>query len=169
MEALERERADAERATAKREEALERKRADLRRVEEAVRASVERRREEERKYYNAMRARTEARTEEEIAVAEKELKAEEARVRATNEAREASFAGTRGGGHAGHGRRRAGRTDGRFVRARNRTRDVGDRPGALFAGGTPRATGLGAPGTNTPRCYDPRRRRSPDAVVSNGQ
>ena len=98
MEALERERADAERATAKREEALERKRADLRRVEEAVRASVERRREEERKYYNAMRARTEARTEEEIAVAEKELKAEEARVRATNEAREASFAGTRGGG-----------------------------------------------------------------------
>ncbi|ACO68290.1 predicted protein [Micromonas commoda] len=98
MEALERERADAERATAKRTEALERKRADLRRVEEAVRASVERRREEERKYYNAMRARTEARTEEEIAVAEKELKAEEARVRATNEAREASFEGTRGGG-----------------------------------------------------------------------
>ena len=64
---------------------------------------------------------------------------------------------------------RAGRTDGRFVRARNRTRDVGDRPGALFAGGT-HATGLGDSTRDAPpRCYDPRRRRStptPSSVTS---
>lgn len=101
MEALERERTQAERATAKREEALERTRADLRRVEEAVRISVERRREEERKFRVWRSSQKLARTEEEIAVAEKELKAEEARTRATNEAREASF----GGGPSGGGTR----------------------------------------------------------------
>ena len=94
--ALERERADAERAAVTREEALERKRADLRRVEREVLDAVERRREAERRFRDAARDRTDARTEETIAVAEREVKAEEARVRATNEAREASFVASGG-------------------------------------------------------------------------
>ena len=94
--ALERERVDAERAAVKREEALERKRADLRRVEREVLDAVERRREAERRFRDAARDRTDARTTETIAVAEREVKAEEARVRATNEAREASFVASGG-------------------------------------------------------------------------
>ena len=94
--ALERERADADRAAVTREEALERKRADLRRVEREVLDAVERRREAERRFRDAARDRTDARTTETIAVAEREVKAEEARVRATNEAREASFVASGG-------------------------------------------------------------------------
>ena len=133
-------------------------------MEEAVRASVERRREEERKYYNAMRARTDARTDGEIAVAEKELKAEEARVRATNEAREASFAGTRGGGTQGmDAAARGGRTvDSSAPGIELATSAIDPAPSSRR---WDHASGLGAPGRTRPRCYDPRRRRSPDAVV----